>query len=282
MSLNAYPTKSTGGVSSVLFREVCGRLAWRSVALLLCSLALSGCITQQESVFATDPSPEETLKRRVELARSYIGEGNWDDAKRNLKLAQEINPKSAEVAEAFALVYQSTGEYELAEENFKRAISLQKDFSRARNNYAAFLYSRQRMEEAEEQLELVIRDTLYESRPRAFINLGLVRVQLQKDDAAREAFTRALTMDRGNNLAMLELAHIEYRAGNYRLADQYLENYKRIRQQQPPRALWLGARIAHALEDRDAKASYALALRNLYPNSAEYRAYQQAVANGEL
>ena len=60
------------------------------------------------------------------LARQYIGEGNWEDAKRNLQLAYEIDPNNAEVHEAFALVYQSTGEYEMAEEHFKTAIRLDK------------------------------------------------------------------------------------------------------------------------------------------------------------
>ncbi len=267
----------------------------RGVGLTLC-LLLSACVTQKESVFDSNPSQEDALQARVELARSYIGEGNWDDAKRNLRMAQQIDPDSPEVAEAFALVYERTGEYELAEESFKRSLALQKQYSRARNNYAAFLYSRgvyaqrrgrndearERMEEAEKQLLIVVKDTLYDSRARAFINLGLVQVQLGKDEEAREAFNRALAMDRGNSFALLELAHIEYRAGNFSQADRYLENYRRFRRQQSPRALWLGIRVARELEDRDAEASYTLALRNLYPESVEYRAYQQAVQNGEL
>ena len=107
-------------------------------------------------------------------------------------------------------------------------------------------------------------------------------MRLGKESKARQAFVRALTMDRSNSLAMLELAHIEYNAGNYDLAERYLESYRRFRRQQSPRALWLGVRVAHALEDQNAQASRALALRNLYPKSAEYRAYQQAVENGEL
>ncbi len=245
-------------------------------------LAVGGCITQEQKVFNAESSPEEALEARVALARRYIGEGNWDDAKRNLKLAERIDPQNPEVYEAFALVYQSTGEYELAEESFERAIRLKDPFSRARNNYAAFLYSQGRFEDAEEQLLVVVTDTLYESRPQAFINLGLCQVRLGKEDDARKAFQRALTMDRSNSLAMLELAHIEYNASNFELAERYLENYRRFRRQQSSRALWLGIRVAHALQDQDAEASRALALRNLYPQSAEFRAYEQAVKNGEL
>ena len=43
---------------------------------------------------------EATLNKRVALARQYIGVGDWDNAKRNLELAQEIDPENAEVFEA--------------------------------------------------------------------------------------------------------------------------------------------------------------------------------------
>jgi type IV pilus assembly protein PilF len=243
-------------------------------------LALSACITTKSKVF--ESSPEEALEARVQLARSYIGEQNWEYAKRNLKLAQDIDPNSPDVYEAFALVYQSTGEYELAEQSFKRAIALKNPFSRARNNYAAFLYSQGRYEEAEEQLEVVVTDTLYESRTQAFINLGLCRRRLGKNDEARLAFTRALAMSRGNTIATLELAHIEFEAGNWSRAERYMENYKQFARRQSPRALWLGVRLSRKLQDDNAEASYALALRNLYPESAEFQAYQLAVQNGEL
>jgi type IV pilus assembly protein PilF len=233
-------------------------------------------------VFTAEASPEDALRTRVQLARSYIGEQNWEDAKRNLSIAAELDPNSPEVHEAFALVYQSTGEYELAEESFRLALSLKSDFSRARNNFAAFLYSQARYAEAEEQLEIVIRDTLYEGRPRAFINLGLCRIQLGDREGAREALTRALTMDRTNRLALLELANIEFELGNWRAAEHYLNTYRSLVRRQSARALWLAVRLAHEINDENGQASAALALRNLYPQSAEFQAYEQAVQSGEL
>ena len=58
----------------------------------------------------------------MSLARQYIGAGDWENAKRNLELAAAIDADNADVLEAFALVYQSTGEFELAESNFKEAL----------------------------------------------------------------------------------------------------------------------------------------------------------------
>ncbi len=245
-------------------------------------VSLSACITTEERLFSNEASQEKALKSRLQLARSYIGQQNWQDAKRNLEQAAEIDPDAPEVHEAFALVYQSTGEYELAEESFKIAIKLNKDFSRARNNYAAFLYQQERYSEAEEQLEIVVQDTLYESRPRAYLNLGLCRLRLGNPDGAHEAFTRTLTMDRTNIVAIMELAHIDYDRGNYAASQRQYDLYRTLVRSQSARGLWLGVRLAHARNNSNAKASYALALRNIYPQSAEFRAYRQAVERGEL
>jgi type IV pilus assembly protein PilF len=244
-------------------------------ATLLLVAVSSGCISTTESVFTEEASPEKALERRVELARNYIGEGNWEAAKRNLQLAYDIDPNNAEVHEAFALVYQSTGEYELAEENFKKAIKIDRNFSRARNNYAAFLFSQERYREAEGQLNYVVKDTLYSARPRAFVNLGLCRQQLFDPQGAEEAFVRALSMDRTNRIALLEVATIRYDAGDYGNATQYYDTYRTVVRQQSARGLWLGIRLARQTGDRDAEGSYVLALSNRYPQSAEYEALQR-------
>ncbi len=244
--------------------------------VLACALS-GGCVTTTEGGFTEEASPSKALDKRVALARQYIGEGNWEAAKRNLKLAEEIDATSPQVYEAFALVYQSTGEYELAEQNFKRAISLDRNFSRCRNNYAAFLYSQQRYKEAEEQLDYVVKDTLYSGRPNAFVNLGLCRLKLFDTQGAEEAFVRALAMDRTNTIALYELARIRYEAQDYPTANKYYDTYRTVVRKQSAAALLLGIQLAKVDGDRDSEASYALALRNLYPKSAEYQAYKRTV-----
>ena len=256
---------------------------WRGLwwCWLLPALWLTGCVTTTERVFTDPPSPERALERRVELARKYIGEGDWENAKRNLKHAAEINDRNAEVHEAFALVYQSTGEKELAEESYRKAIRLDRDFSRARNNYAAFLFAEGRYREAEEQLEAVVADSLYNARPRAFVNLGLCRLQLDKPAKAEEAFTRALAMDRTNSVALLELAILRLAAEDIANASRYYNTYRLVVRQQSPRGLLFGIRLARAQGDRNAESSYALVLSNLYPDSPEHRTLQRMLRDGQ-
>lgn len=239
------------------------------------STVLSACVTESESVFTEKASPQKAMEQRVQLARQYIGQGNWEDAKRNLKVAAELDENNAEVFEAFALVYQSTDEFDQAESSFKRAIRLDSKFSRARNNYAAFLYGQERFAEAEQQLSEVVKDTLYTARPQAFFNLGLSRLRLDDKAGAEEAFRRSLSMQRRNSLALIEVAQLRLDAGDSRDANIYYEEYRKLVRLQSARGLWLGIRIARSMGDADAESSHALALRNLYPDSAEYEAYQR-------
>ncbi|NND69483.1 MAG: type IV pilus biogenesis/stability protein PilW [Halioglobus sp.] len=252
------------------------RLTARWVFLLLLCGSQFACVTTTESVFTEKASPDKALDERVALARRYIGEENWEDARRNLDLAREIDANSPGVHGAFGLLYQRTGEYELAEEHFRKAIRLDSKQTRTRNNYAAFLIDRKRFEEAEEQLEYVVRDSLYGERARAFTFLGYTRLQLDDSAGAQEALERALAMEPRDAFALLEMAHLTFAADDYSQARRYYEGYRKTVRQQSARALWLGIRLARQSGNKDAEASYALALANRFPNSPEHEAYEQS------
>jgi type IV pilus assembly protein PilF len=145
-------------------------------ALFVLLIQIAGCVTDYSGGTQMSSDPDAALDKRVALTRQYVGVGDWENAKRNLELAQEVDPNNAEVFEAFALVYQSTGEFEMAEDQFRAALKAEPTLSRARNNYAAFLYSQGRYIEAEREFYRVTEDTLYSGRPMAFVNLGLCKL----------------------------------------------------------------------------------------------------------
>ena len=245
----------------------------RGGALMILLGLMAGCVTEYSGGTQMSSDPDATLDKRVALARQYIGVGDWENAKRNLELAREVDPENAEVFEAFALVYQSTGEFEMAENQFLAALKAEPKFSRARNNYAAFLYAQGRYIEAEREFYRVTEDTLYSGRPMTFVNLGLCRLQLDDNAGTEAAFTRALSMDRRNLVALLEMGFLLLEAGDTNEAARYHSAYRTVSPQQSPRGLLLGLEIAGQTGDQDALGSYELALRNLYPDSLEYRAW---------
>ena len=116
---------------------------------------------------------------------------------------------------------------------------------------------------------------LYSGRPVAFLNLGLCRLELFNPAGAEAAFTRALSMDCRNSVALLEMGFLRLEAGDTDEGKRYHGAYRTVSPQQPPQGLLLGLQIADATGDQDALGSYELALRNLYPESPEYRDWME-------
>jgi len=243
------------------------------VLMLAALLLLSGCVTTTESEYGRADRQQE-IKSRVEAANAYLQKGNTEQAIVHLKRAAEIDPDDPSIQATMAQVFWRSGEYELADEHFQRALRLNPEYSRGRNNYAAFLYERRRYADAARELERVVADTLYEGRATAFMNLGKVLLKLDRTADAEEAFTRAVRMDGRQWQAMLELAELHYARGDYRGAGRFYDQFKRYAPSQAPESLLLGIRIARIEGDKNAEASYALQLKSRFPESEAYRRYQ--------
>lgn len=243
--------------------------------LLIAMLSLSACVTTTRGGFSEKKDDEKALEASVQLARQYIAAQDWELAKRHLKTAIEMGGNSAQVYEALALVYQNTGELELAQSAYLDALDEDTDNSRVRLNYAAFLYAQQDYPEAATQLERVTKDTLYEKRDIAFLNLARCYVQLEEFEKAERAYDRAYLMNKNIPGLKLEMATVFFQMQQFEKAEQYYNQHRQTVRQQSAGSLWLGLQIADQLNNADAFSSYALALKNLYPDSAEYQRYQQ-------
>lgn len=235
--------------------------------------ALAACVTTESKVFTADTSPEKAVEARVNLAMNYFRQNDMESARRNLDAALKIDKKAPAVHNALGLVFSREGDLGLAEKHFKRAISLDSDYSPARNNYAALLYNEKRYKAALKQLEYVVEDELYEKRMVALGNLGKVAQKLNDNRKAEATFKRMLNIDSRNTLALLELSHMAYDDKNYKLSSALYDKYRSIAANQSARGLFLGVRLSEVITDTDARASYALALRNLYPESEEYKQF---------
>ena len=252
-----------------------------AIALLSVLFAATGCVTTERGGIGSKADDQKAVEYSVQLARTYIKNRNWEAAKRHLKNALEIDKSSPAIYEALAMVFQNTGEIELAEKNYRQALKLKPSFSRVRNNYAAFLYQQKRYKQAAKELEKVVADTLYAKRAFAYVNLGRSYVQLGDLYKAEEAMYRAYLMERRNVLIIYELADIYFLLQDYAKAQQFYSAYRAQVKQQPARALWLGIRLAKEFDNRDDISSYALALKNLYPSSKEYLEYKRVFGNDE-
>lgn len=246
-------------------------LAFRSMLLCLLLAILSACVVTKTGGFTEKADKGKALVTTVQLAYKYIGERNWGAAKRHLKAALEIDSQSAEVHEALALVFQNTGEIALAEQHYTTSLNIDPTLSRARQNYAGYLYHFNRFNEAAQQLEMVVTDTLYDHRTEAYARLGRCYVRLNDLEKAKVNLMQAFMMSgKRDRTLMFDLADVYYQLEEYGNARRFYEGYRLQARQQPARALLLGARLARQFDDKDTISSYGLALKNLYPTSQEY------------
>ena len=250
------------------------------LVMLFSSFMLSACVTTKSGGFASKADDKKAFETSLQLARSYIAQGNWDQAKRHLQYVEAEDKNNPETLEALALVFQNTGELELAEQYYLRSIRLAPNASRVRNNYAAFLYSRGRYEEAATQLEVVVQELLYERRVEAFVNLGRCYLQLGQLTKAEDAFKRAFLMQGDDAAVLMSLAEVYFRMERFADSQRFYDAYLSKNPTQSAAALWLGIRLADKFDDKNSHASFALALKNLYPKSEEYLLYKAYMQQG--
>jgi type IV pilus assembly protein PilF len=238
------------------------RLAVTACTLLL----LSACVTESTG---RAPAPREVqLQAHLDLARGYLEQGDAVRARDPLEKAMQVDPRSAEAQALMAVLYQSENEPALAERHFKRALQLDPNHALTLNNYGTFLYAQGRYRDALVPLRRLARDPEYRGRAQAFENLGLTELMAGNGRQAKDAFERALSFNGLLPRSNLELAQLLYDEGDYAAADRYYDTF-RNRARQTPASLCLGIQLARQSGDENRLASYEIALKNLYPDSAE-------------
>ena len=68
------------------------------------------------------------------------------------------------------------------------------------------------------------------------------------------------------------MTDIRLQQRNYVEAQGFYSRYNKSARQNA-RSLWLGVQLARIFDQQDEAASYALLLKNIFPASAEYKAY---------
>jgi len=251
----------------------------RVLALILCLpvVILSGCaIGPIVSVDGQEVDTERVVQTSVSAAVRYMKEGKSDRALVHLNRALEADKRNTDVHNALALLYRMTGDKKLEEKHFKLAVRYDPGNSQARNNYASYLFSEGRFRAALFQLKKAAEDPFYGQRELALVNMGRCFTRLEKPDEAIEAYQRAIKIKNNLAIAHMELAVLLEEKGKLRQSNQHLERFGDLARH-TSRSLWLGIRLQRRLGDQDALASYELALRNLYPDSIEYRLYTDSV-----
>lgn len=220
--------------------------------------------------------PERALKARVNAGLKNLEAGDPQRALFHFNKAMEWNEKSSDVHNAFALLYRYEGDVAKEEEHYKLALKYNGKDSKVRHNYGSFLCTHGRYEEGIKQLKKAANNYQYENRIQSFENLGLCEKKNGNAEAATVAFQRVYRIDQKRPVTVLNLAMLEYEKGNNQRAYQLFQSFTNL-SRHTPESLWLGIQLERIFGDKDALASYELALRKLFPGSKEYQLYRNSL-----
>lgn len=251
----------------------------RSLLAITLLLALAGCVTETTGGFNAEVSEEQALSDYLALARGYLEQEDIANAKRHLENASSIDRNNAEIYSIWGLVYAREGEDDLADENFRRSLRIDADNSQTRNNYAAFLFSNSRFDDAFKQLQIVVEDTSYTARPQAFENLGLAALRINRLQDAEQAFTRAVQLNSNQARSILELVNLNLLRQDISQAAGFYRNYLTLLQfynvGHNARSLWIGIQLAFAQGDEDTMKNLGTQLEAGFRSAPENQLYQQ-------
>nr|WP_216821232.1 type IV pilus biogenesis/stability protein PilW [Marinobacterium profundum] len=253
----------------------------RAALWTIVMLLVVGCTSSPGRQNSAEVSPEKALEAYTQLGLQYLRAGDLVSAKDALQRAVTISDKHAGSYNALALVFQVEQEYVLAEQNFRKAVDLEPETASYHNNFGAFLYAQGRYSEACTELERATEDPFYTQRAQAFENLGRCFRVIQRPEAAQHAFERTLRLSPNRPLALLELTAVQFEAGRLPEARQYFDKFSTLiesRQvEHSAQSLWLGIQLSREGGSSTRGATFALLLKNLFPQSAEYANYKESL-----
>ena len=248
-----------------------------------CMLALAAIPSGAQIVVPESTHSNETVSKvrnqaqiHTELAALYFQAGSMSVALEETNIAIAADPRYASAYNVRALVHTVLREFDGADADFKKALSLAPDDPDINNNYGWFLCQRDRERESFPHFMIAIKNPLYATPERAYINAGSCAIKSGDLEDARAYLLQALRTvnDRESmSLAQVQLISLAYKEGNLTEARNRLQEILQAGVTPPPDALWLGIRVERKLGHLSEEKSLAAQLRRLYPASAEYQAY---------
>ena len=270
------------------------------LASALSALLLSGCQSTTTTDLtggtpyqtSTRPSDNRNLDQqeiarvRTSLAAQYIRKNELDTAQRQLEKAFAADSRYAPAYDMMGVLLQQEGSrlnLEKADQYFKKAITLDKDFEQAHNNYGVYLSQMKRYREAAEQFEIAGSALGYEGRIGALENLGRTYLQLGDRSAAAKAFLRALDGNRNSIIAHIELVDLLLEQQRVPQAQRLYDETLILVQGQgiSPRLLLQGIKLAAAQNNITTRQQLAQQLLSAYPLSDEAKQLKTWLNNPE-
>ncbi len=200
---------------------------WLTLTLVL--LLLPGCASWRRDA---DRQREMAYTHR-QLAQVKFSQRELAIAIREYRQSLELNERDPETHFGLAEAYRHKGRLELAEQHLDRAISLRPEHMEARLQRGVLYLQQERWEDASEVFRELADDPIFIRPARALVNLGWAQYKSGDLEAARETLELAVSSERSNYTAHLDLGIVLYEQGELVPAIQRFADVLRIIEGRP-------------------------------------------------
>ncbi len=234
--------------------------------LLATTVILSACVSSSPRLGNNDK--EAAASYNLQLGIDYFQQGNLSLAKEKLDRSLKQDPHNAQIYVISGLLYDRLDEQNKAEGYFRKAISLEPKNGEVLNTYAVYLCRRKEYAKGEQYAVNAASNPLYKTPEAAWFNAGNCALDDKRPGKAEEYFRKALAIRPNFDAALMQMAELEYSAGNYFPSRAFLERF--LQASRPTAAsLWLAVRLERAAGNISMANEYARRLQQEFPTSVE-------------
>jgi type IV pilus assembly protein PilF len=243
----------------------------RRFSLLTLCLGLAACSGGQPK----DPNERSATELYVLKGVQYMEAGRLDVAQRDLQHAIELDDHNVEAHNAMGVLQERLGQPALAEEQFKRALSLEPGNIDAAINYGRALCAQGKYEAAMKNFHTAIDSKLYITPWLPLTNAGIC-AKAQGQAAEAESYLRkALDANPNFTPALLEMAKLSLENGSHLSARAFLQRYEAAAPNPTAESLALGVQIETVMGNTRDANTYLKKLQRLFPESKEALGYRK-------
>ncbi len=263
-------------------------LPWVMWCCVLCSpvVFLTSCATgtsgsAMNSDLLTDSDEPDTRKRarlRLELAVAYFDKGQTTDALDHLKQSISADPNLYEAYNLRGLIYMRLNDTQLAEESFRRALSINPKAASVQHNFGWLLCQQSRLAESLQLFGSALSNSGYTDKAKTWMAQGLCQQKSGQTTDAEASFLRSYELDASNPITAYNLSLILFQRGDLVRAQFYV---RRLNNSELANAesLWLGVKVERRLDNRDAMSQLGGQLKKRFPQSRENAAFERGAFN---
>jgi type IV pilus assembly protein PilF len=249
-----------------------------TIAMMALAVGLSACdLMPARGDAASSPESQgagqltdagQKAKVFTDLSAAYFQRRQFKVALQEVRKAIIEDNRYGPAYNVLGLIYMELDEDQLAEENFRKAVDLDRADSEAHNNYGWFLCTRGRYDEGLSQFTDALRNPLYSTPEKSMANAGLCHEKKGDLDKAEASFIKAMKLQPDYPLALLSMAKLKFRQAKLEESARLLSHYHEVAPASAE-SLWLGVRLERKLGDKDQQAAFAVQLHKTFPESRE-------------